>query len=882
MMIDMQRTSNVMRARDLRIARPARVAVGRAALLLLFILLFGGGLLRAQRDDAPRPLGELLDSTGALAVPAGYDGALDPAGWRLAGSRRGALRFVREDEPASSSSLSVDDDIYWDDRFGDFPIDGDIEAMVVDGDDIYIGGEFDRVESITAHHVARWNGAGWQRLGDGVDGNVYALAVSNGQLFVGGEFRNAGGVSANRIAVWNNVTASWRSLANGVDDTGYAYVGALAANGGEIYVGGGFSRVNGMAAANIASWNSANGTWSPLGAGVDGDVLAIVTRGDALYAGGSFASAGGAPARNIALWSRSGSRWTPLGAGVHGWVNALAYGPDGSLYVGGKFDSVGTIASGNLAIWGNDRWTANTGRLSLLVPLALSTLRDTVTVLDSAVRGIVVGNDGRVLLATWMRSLGGYANVVASSSSSIFIAGTFRSASNGAIKGRIFRNDDGSATWRTLGNRINAPVTAMAARNGEIWVAGGYDLAAKTGSTTLAKWDGSGWTPIVTGIRGTINALLFDGGELYAGGQFSLIGGHNVGNIAKLDIANNSWSALDLGVTTPDPLIVAGVSALALHGRDLYVGGAFQQIGSAHAPASNLARWNLDEGKWYPMENDFSGTVRALAFSPAGELFAGGSFSAGDRSHSKLARWDGARWSSVGGGVNDDVDALLFVGSDLYVGGEFTLAGTDSARRIARWDGTSWSTLGRGVEGTGMFPRVAAMGTMGSYIFAAGAFAVAGGDSIANVARWDGRRWWPLGSGIDAAVDAMAIVGRDLYASGSFLMAGSKPSINFAHWTMPVLSVGEPSATIPAATLDQNIPNPATRSTLIRYRIERPGDVSLVVSDLLGRRVAVLVAGRRDAGEHEVRWDLESVPPGAYFYRIETADGVAVRGMVVE
>ncbi len=76
--------------------------------------------------------------------------------------------------------------------------------------------------------------------------------------------------------------------------------------------------------------------------------------------------------------------------------------------------------------------------------------------------------------------------------------------------------------------------------------------------------------------------------------------------------------------------------------------------------------------------------------------------------------------------------------------------------------------------------------------------------------------------------------------------------------------------------LQQNYPNPVYLSsstaqrTVIQYSLERSGAVRLVLYDVLGRRVATLDEGYRQAGEHRVFSNLARLAEGIYFYRLET------------
>lgn len=80
--------------------------------------------------------------------------------------------------------------------------------------------------------------------------------------------------------------------------------------------------------------------------------------------------------------------------------------------------------------------------------------------------------------------------------------------------------------------------------------------------------------------------------------------------------------------------------------------------------------------------------------------------------------------------------------------------------------------------------------------------------------------------------------------------------------------------------LAQNYPNPFNPATRIRYTVGTATDVTLHVTDLLGRTVAVLAEGKREAGEYSVVFDAASLPAGVYWYRL-TAGGVTVTRKMV-
>ena len=81
--------------------------------------------------------------------------------------------------------------------------------------------------------------------------------------------------------------------------------------------------------------------------------------------------------------------------------------------------------------------------------------------------------------------------------------------------------------------------------------------------------------------------------------------------------------------------------------------------------------------------------------------------------------------------------------------------------------------------------------------------------------------------------------------------------------------------------LEQNFPNPFNPTTRIRYGIPESGNVRVVVYDALGRQVAELANGYRDAGISEVNFDARFLPSGVYFYTMETQGKILSRKMIL-
>lgn len=257
------------------------------------------------------------------------------------------------------------------------------------------------------------------------------------------------------------------------------------------------------------------------------------------------------------------------------------------------------------------------------------------------------------------------------------------------------------------------------------------------------------------------------------------------------------WSALGEGVDRQ-------VLELAVYdpgnGPRLFASGFFDRLGSG-AEAARIAQW--DGSAWSPVGSGLVGDIPdargMLAFDDGtGEkLYVAGRFSsAGGVPANSFARWDGRRWEAVGSGMALGFGDTMAIFDDgrgpaLYVGGNFRSMDGIEANSVARWDGRSWESLGSGLSTTQ--PAAATATSMAVYddgrgpaLYVAGAFEAAGGVPASNIARWDGRGWEAVDGGVDDTIWTLATyddgTGPKLYAGGAFLRAGRATASRIAQW----------------------------------------------------------------------------------------------------
>ncbi|MCI0691989.1 T9SS type A sorting domain-containing protein [candidate division KSB1 bacterium] len=576
--------------------------------------------------------------------------------------------------------------------------------------DVIVGGYFTGVYNpgrvaVTVNSIARWNGASWSALGQGLTGPAGAGVVSDiaidntGRIYVTGGITTAtndNGASVNGPLVywdggqWHSINIGAPAQAIGglaVDGAGKVYLmfvvdvritavqawdGAawtqlvykngfpspsiIAANpkypAEFLYLGGRFNDfyspaiINVVQVANNARWDGRR--WLDLiAAGAAGEVFAIAADDQgfpgALYLGGSFTSVEGNPASNVARFD--GTNWDVLGAGVNGPVHAIApisFNQPGA-FVGGAFSTAINPDGSTVSVSNIAFWDHNQKRW---LPVG------------SGLNG-----------AVYALEVSGY---------ELYAGGAFTQSLNGTTVNRIARWSFSAQQWQALGSGVDGQfmpeVRALAVGLG--------------GSVSSPRF----WRSVYVGGRFT-EATNSNGGKVFCR------------NLMLWDGYDNNWRAMGNGVDDE-------VRALALAGRDyyspLYVGGRFRtgvDDNGALVNIDRVAMWYY--GDWRPLGNGVNGAVTSIVPSyDHTQAYIGGEFTEAVNSNGVIkpanhiavfertyAAGVISEWDALGSGTNDVVNTIASVWpcprsnktEVLFVGGKFNLAGNKDARALAKW-----------------------------------------------------------------------------------------------------------------------------------------------------------------------------------------------------
>jgi hypothetical protein len=85
----------------------------------------------------------------------------------------------------------------------------------------------------------------------------------------------------------------------------------------------------------------------------------------------------------------------------------------------------------------------------------------------------------------------------------------------------------------------------------------------------------------------------------------------------------------------------------------------------------------------------------------------------------------------------------------------------------------------------------------------------------------------------------------------------------------------------PDVALIGNYPNPFNPVTEISFNLPNAMYVQLEIYNIMGQKVATVVDGFLEAGQHTVQWDASSFSSGVYFYRLTAGDLIETKKMML-
>lgn len=347
-----------------------------------------------------------------------------------------------------------------------------------------------------------------------------------------------------------------------------------------------------------------------------------------------------------------------------------------ALYIGGRITAVDGVTTHGAAKWDGTEWTAVNSGLAA----------------NAYVRALAIHDDG--------------------TGPALYAAGNAL-ISEGTLRARVVKlTSSGWVPAQGVAGGVSGTVNAIASFDADgpggapavLVATGTFTQAAGAPALRLASWDGTAWSALGAGIPDskkmpvegrTLGVFDEDGdgpmpARLFIGGTFPAVGDIQAFGIARWD--GEAFSTVGPGI--PEfSTILCMTSFDDGAGPSLIVAGYMGTI-----PAR---RW--DGKTWSIVDKSSAGAVFVLdmeTFDADGagpgpaELVLAGQFNyiGGSFGIDNIARWDGERFTSLGGGLTGSGDLVQTLATwpgdttnSLFAGGVFVQADGMPSNRIALW-----------------------------------------------------------------------------------------------------------------------------------------------------------------------------------------------------
>jgi hypothetical protein len=882
-------------------------------------------------------------------------------------------------------------------------VDDDVFALAIDnGNNVYAGGNLTRGfnpggTQVTIWRIGKWNVqlSVWEPLGEGVvntgSNPVTALAVdANNNVIAGGDFTgvyNTGRVvvTVNSIARWNG--ASWSALGQGLTGiTGSAVVSGIAIdNTGRIHVAGAIAMATNSNGTSVGGplvyWEG--GQWRSINLGVPVQII----KGLAVDGAGRVYLMFVADIRNTAVQAWDGASWTQLvyknGFPSPSIIAANPKYPAEFLYLGGQFNDfyspaiINTVQVANNARWNGRVWldliaSGAAGEVFAIaadnrgIPAALY-----VGGSFTSVEGNPASNVARFDGTNW-DVLGGGVNgpvhaiaPISFNQPGAFVGGAFSTAINPDGSKAFCRNlmlwDGYDNKWRPVGNGPDDEVLALALSGRDyyspLYVGGRFrtgvnDNGALVNIDRIAMWYAGTWRPLGNGVNGAVTAIVpsHDYTQAYLGGEFTeAVNSNGVIKPANHIVAYertyaagvlSEWDALGSG-TNDAVNAIASVWPCPRRSKTevLFVGGKFSLAGNKDARA--LAKWKYER----PFSN--RGISIVIAGSSSRNRSGGGR-----RTRGVVATSGGYGPCNPGLGKNsgisddlifdnlgfretaelpalpylepfsvklfdvDDPNAPVATYDSLVVTSEnpqalilFGLNDTTayapnpegySIRENVRLQDLPILTNNAG-EVRAVFAHAVTDAPTVDLVTAAGDTLVsnlsfgaasqplilpAGSYSVSLLRSSDKQKLGTHTLDVSNRANGYVVIMLSGFLNPAANQNGPAAALGVYEIKLTPTAVDERDQAPPAAfALSQNYPNPFNPVTTIQFSVGASGGspvlVTLKVYDVLGKEVATLENERKPAGNYRVNFEGNGLPSGVYFVKMHAGEFIATRKMLL-
>jgi hypothetical protein len=364
-----------------------------------------------------------------------------------------------------------------------------------------------------------------------------------------------------------------------------------------------------------------------------------------------------------------------------------------------------------------------------------------------------------------------------------------------------------SQTWSALGTGVDSSVftdvRAIIEHQGNIIIGGEFGSVGGVPASRVAKWNGSAWQNMGTGLPDLVKTFAVFNDTVYAG-----LDAEGSPTIYK-------WNGSSWVVAGPmtKPVNVLFTDTVA-NPDVLYAGGSFTTPGFYIAKTTNGMTWMGTGTGLSAGSNTFPAVHSITRYRDT--IYVGGTFGAGS-SVPYMAKHNGTSWQRVHALHPDNsVNSFAIWKDTLFVAGNFSYLWTGAnpkfyhIRLVKLYKG-NWVRMNQPADSlVGPADDVKSIVPFNCQLYATGFFqSIIGSSTQYNgIGRWNRHGWNTVttGLGVNKIGYALYRSGETLYVGGNFSKAGGVTgAYNIAKWTNPC--IGCPDTSYFEGDLDVDIPN---------------------------------------------------------------------------
>ncbi len=554
----------------------------------------------------------------------------------------------------------------------------DIKAL--DSSNVFVCGTFTQCgysgtnsSAISTKLVAKYNGSNWVSLGSGITTgtqcNCIEIDKSNNDVYFAGAFTVVNNnVSVNNVAKWNITTNTWSALGYNITNNPSAQILAMKYFNNQVFVSHG---------AFIKKYDINNNTWTIINDQANATIytLEIDPYANTLYVGGNFTTFNNDTSIDyIAQTNISTINW--IGnlnniLTINNYINDIKI-LNNQMIISGNFTGIfGDTYYNKIGYLHNlSEFNSTNPNINNIIYVDSASSMDTNILIDNSnniylsLRNLKIKNFTVNPLLKWNGN--SWMNVGTYTSPITYGICIFQNILYAISSGPIIKWN--GTSWISVGN-ANATISTIYSDNNYLYIGGSFtSVGITTPNITanyIARYNGTNWYPMGSGFTDTVISINGDGTYIYAGGFFIQSGTTTVNKIARWN--NTNWEAMGSGITG------SRVNCIKYINNNLYIAGGFSSVNGI--TTSNIARWNTIDNNWYSVGTSeiFNNSINTFDINNT-DIYVGGIFTKIGTLNTRLAKFDGTRWSNVpnlSNLINNNVYNMVIKNNILYVVGKF-------------------------------------------------------------------------------------------------------------------------------------------------------------------------------------------------------------------